>query len=261
MAPMPEANHRLVIAYDGTPYQGWQIQGNAPTVQLHLESALTALWQQPVRLHGSGRTDTGVHAHGQVAHFQAPKKFSSPERLRDAIHAHLPATIRIRSAAFVPLSFHARFSARGKEYHYRIIHGGEESPFEVNYAWQLRRTLDVEKMKHASRLLLGEHDFAAFASNPGYARESTIRTLYRIDLGTRGHRLTLRFTGSGFLYRMVRNLTGALVRVGDGRLTPDNLKAILQSRKRSSAPPPAPAGGLTLYRVYYRTPVRAGGAA
>ncbi len=256
---MPETNHRLTIAYDGTPYQGWQIQGDDPTIQLQLESALATLWQQSVRLHGSGRTDTGVHARGQVAHFQAPKKFPSPERLRDAINAHLPPTIRIRSAAFVPPTFHARFSAHGKEYHYRIIDGGQESPFEVNYAWQLRRTLDVEKIKHASRLLLGEHDFAAFASNPGYARKSTVRTLYRIDLSRRGNLLTLRFTGSGFLYRMVRNLTGALVRVGDGRLQPGDLQAILQSCKRSEAPPPAPACGLYLHRVYYRTPASPGG--
>jgi tRNA pseudouridine38-40 synthase len=247
-------NHRLIIAYDGTPYRGWQIQGQAPTIQLHLESALATLWQQPIRVHGSGRTDTGVHARGQVAHFHAPEKFQRPERLRDALNAHLPKTIRIGSAAFVPSSFHSRFSARGKEYHYRLLHGGNESPFEVDYAWQLRRPLDIGSMREASRHLLGEHDFASFASNPGYGRESTVRTLYRIEFASRGNLLTLRFIGSGFLYRMVRNLTGALVRTGDGRLNPGDLGGILKQAKRAAAPPPAPACGLYLHRVYYRSP-------
>jgi len=254
-APHPEQNHRLTLAYNGTPYQGWQIQGRQPTVQLALESALQQLWGNRIRIHGSGRTDTGVHARGQVAHFHAPAKFSHPERLQAAINAHLPDSIRVVHCHFVPPSFHSRFSAKGKEYEYRIIHGTVASPFETHFAWQLRRPLQVESMKRAVRPLIGEHDFASFASNPGYTRESTVRTLYRIDCAQSGNCLTLRFRGSGFLFRMVRNLTGALVRVGDGRLTPDDIPHILNQQRRSAAPPPAPACGLYLNKVFYR-PVR-----
>jgi len=249
---LQQINHRLHIAYDGTGYRGWQVQGTAPTIQLHLETVLSQLWQTDIRIHGSGRTDTGVHARGQVAHFLAPARFKSPQKLKEAMNALLPPTIRIRKVDHPSLHFHSRFSAKGKEYEYRITHHGEGSPFEINFAWQLKRQLNTKAMQEAAQVLIGEHDFAAFASNPGYSRETTVRTIYNILFTSRKNLLTLRFTGSGFLYRMVRNLTGALVRVGDGRLQPTDIKRILKSASRSQAPPPAPAAGLYLNRVYYR---------
>ncbi|MEM6885510.1 MAG: tRNA pseudouridine(38-40) synthase TruA [Verrucomicrobiota bacterium] len=249
---MPQ-NYKLTIAYHGAAYRGWQRQPDQVSVQETIERALTKLWggTERIIIHSAGRTDTGVHALGQVAHFTAPAKFKKHGILRNALNANLPDDIRIVQAVSVTSGFHSRFSATGKTYHYRLFCREVHDPMELGRSWQMRRTPDMEKMQQAARHFCGKHNFASFASNPGYERETTVRTIHEIKFVKKGPLITLKFHGDGFLYRMVRNLTGAIVRAGDGRLTPEEIKRILSARNRSSAPPPAPAHGLYLVKVFY----------
>lgn len=257
MNPPAGRVHRLLLTYDGSAFKGWQIQGGDPTIQLVLESAVRTIWGHPIPVHGSGRTDAGVHALGQVATFTAPPKFSDMARLRAALNNNLPDPVRVLRCALAPHHFHARFSATGKEYLYRILNHEIMPPFELGRAWHIPRPLDTAAMATAATALLGTHDFASFASNPGYARASTVRTLTHASIRTRSHLIELRFRGDGFLYRMVRNLTGALVKVGHHRISVDQFTAILHARRRTAAPNTAPACGLYLARVFYSpTPAR-----
>jgi tRNA pseudouridine38-40 synthase len=248
--PHPDVIYRLTLAYDGTPFQGWQRQGTLPTVQYVLEQAVAACWGRPITVHGSGRTDTGVHALAQVAHFSAPRKFSG-ETLQRALNNNLPPEVRVTAARIARPGFHARFQASGKEYLYRVINDPVFPPFEINRAHHVYRPLNLQAIRRAARHLEGTHDFASYTSNPGYARITTVRTIHSIRVTKRGHLLTFRFSGSGFLYRMVRNLMGALIKVGLGRLQPDDLKKILEARSRQTAPNTAPACGLYLAKVHY----------
>lgn len=242
--------HRLTLAYRGTPFLGWQRQANGLTVQECVESALATCWGEPITLHGSGRTDTGVHARAQVAHFEAIPRLP-PRVLVSALNHHLPPEIRILKATFAPPGFHSRFSAIAKEYHYEISFTPSQSPFRLDLEWYLPRPPDLDRLAAALARFEGTHDFAAFSSNPGYARSSTVRTLHLCRVRARGGQATLIFVGDGFLYRMVRNLVGAAVKVARGRLSPDDLSLILAGRNRSRAPATAPACGLYLHRVYY----------
>jgi tRNA pseudouridine38-40 synthase len=244
-------NHRLLISYDGTNFAGWQIQANDDTIQSLIEKAVKTLWGERYHLYGSGRTDAGVHALGQVAHFQAPAKFQDFHELRRALNHNLPAQIRILQCKKVPESFHARFSCKGKEYLYRLYNHEVMSPFEHHRSFHQPMSLNLKAMQEASRHLLGSHDFSSFASNPGYARITMVRTMQSVECRRQGPLLTLRFRADGFLYRMVRNLTGALIKVGRGRVTPEEFKTILEAKKRSAAPQTAPAHGLYLYKVFY----------
>ncbi|MEM9399758.1 MAG: tRNA pseudouridine(38-40) synthase TruA [Verrucomicrobiota bacterium] len=244
-------NHKIIIAYDGTVFSGWQRQGLRPTVQLAIEEAMRKCWPgEKIVLHGSGRTDTGVHANGQTASFKATAKFKLPV-CRSALNNNLPASVRILSIRFVPDDFHARFSAKGKEYLYKVYNNEVMPPLEINRFWHLPRTLDIDLMREAAEHLIGEHDFASFTSNPGYDRHSTVRTIYDINFRKSGSRVTIRFYGSGFLYRMVRNLTGIFAKVGQARISPSEVRKILRAEKRSAAPATAPAHGLYLNKVYY----------
>lgn len=249
--PAANQNHKLTIAYDGTAYRGWQRQKNGRSVQETIENALNKMWQEKIILHGSGRTDTGVHALGQVAHFHGPLKFSDMEALNRALNANLPQDIRILKSRKAPRAFHARFSATGKMYRYELFCHPVSDPFLTHRAWQMRRSLNLESMRKGAEILTGTHNFSAFSSNPGYRRENMVRTLYKIQITSLGPRIRLVFHGNGFLYKMARNLTGALVRVGDGRLSPEDVQQILESGKRGKAPPPAPAHGLYLLKVLY----------
>ena len=244
-------NHRLLIAYDGTPFAGWQIQGEKPTVQGHLEQVLERCWGRHITLYGSGRTDAGVHAYGQVAHFHAEPKFKEMLSLQSALNFYLPPEIRILQARPAPESFHSRFSARGKEYLYRIATGPFINPFEINRAWHVPRPLNLPAMQQAAKLFVGTHDFASFTSNPGYERETTVRSIRSVHFRQQGDILAISFRGEGFLYRMVRNLVGALVKVGHERISRAELKKILEARSRSAAPNTALACGLYLERVFY----------
>ncbi len=247
----PEQGHRLTVAYLGTPFSGWQRQLGKTTVQETLEAAVKKLWKQPISVQASGRTDTGVHAWGQVVSFRAPKLHEA-QVLTRALNANLPPTIRVLDSKLVSQDFHARFDATGKTYEYRIHNGTVQDPFSINLCWHLPRPLNVALMKKGARCFIGRHDFASFTSNPGYERETTVRSIRRFTVKKKGELILFRVTADGFLYRMVRNLVGALVEVGRGKLTIEELKKILKAKKRTHGLAAAPAHGLFLMKVDYR---------
>ena len=242
---------KLTLAYRGSDFFGWQRQDPHPTVQLALESALKNIYGKSFPVAGSGRTDRGVHALGQVASCILPATHA-PATLLRALNFHLPPGVRVLSIRKAAPKFHARFSAKGKSYLYRIVNAPFLPPMEIGRAWHVPRPLDLKAVRRAARLLTGTRDFASFTSNPGYERESTVRRLRSIRITRKpGSVLEMTFSGDGFLYRMVRNLVGALVKVGHGRLSAAELKTILAARSRSHAPPTAPAEGLYLFQVRY----------
>ena len=244
--------HKLTIAYRGTSFSGWQRQAAKRTVQECIETALEKIWGAKISLQGSGRTDTGVHALGQVASFNAPRLHADAV-LQRALNANLPRDVRIVKCRLVPPSFHARFTATGKTYRYLIWNHLVQDPFTLDTHWHVPRPLDLPAMRRAARLLVGCHDFASFTSNPGYKRESTVRVMKRVSVVRDRAVLVFHFTADGFLYRMVRNLIGALARVGQGKITVDHFGKILCARSRSEAPATAPACGLCLMNVSYGT--------
>ena len=249
-SPAPLAGHKLTIAYAGTGYFGWQRQAGPLTIQEELEKVIARIWRKPISIEGSGRTDAGVHAVGQVAGFTAPRKLAA-DVLQRALNNHLPLAIRVTKVEFLEPSFHARFDVAAKTYEYRIDRSTFSDPFLTDRAWHVPMPLDLAKMEAAAALLRGTHDFAALASNAGYARTTTVRTLSALELKARGPLLAVRVTADGFLYHMVRNIVGALVRVGRGRLSVEEFQSILAARQRIHAPASAPAGGLYLMKVIY----------
>ncbi len=248
--PLPTRRWKCVCAYDGRGFNGWQSQPDGRAVQDAIERRLRELLGHAVRVHGSGRTDAGVHALGQVFHFDAAWRHG-PVRLLAALRGGLPATIQIRSARRVPPDFHARFSARGKTYVYQIHHGGPADPFRHPYCWSIPQKLDVAAMRQAARRLCGRHDFRSFAADNGSGPGSAVRHLRRLVITGRGARLRITAEADGFLYKMVRGLVGALVAVGQGRLAPDDVVAIRRAARRTNAVATAPPQGLFLARVRY----------
>jgi tRNA pseudouridine38-40 synthase len=248
---------KLTIAYDGRPYGGWQIQPNADTIQERLESALADIAKEPIRLHGSGRTDAGVHAAGQIAHFDAPGALTmNPVNWLAALNTKLPATIRIMDCEETAADFHARFSASGKTYVYELDTSPILPPFQAGRVWHLPRQLDPATLGDALALVRGSHDFRAFAANRGNETEDTefTRTLTEASFTTLASSYLLTFRGSGFLYKMVRLLTGAAVKAAQGYLRLDDLAALLDQSAdlpRGKSPLCAPPGGLTLLHVDY----------
>ena len=244
---------RLVIAYDGTGYAGWQVQKIGLGVQEKVEAALAALFPSRPVLHSSSRTDTGVHALGLVAHFEVPRvEFRMPPRkLLLALNAHLPEDVRVLAAARARPEFHARFDATGKEYRYLVWNHAAANPLLRTQSWHFPRRLDLTAMRRAAALFVGRHDFRAFTANPGYERTATIRTLRRVEVRRSGRLLTFVIQGDGFLYKMCRGLVGTIVQVGVGRLEAEAIPGILASRDRSFAGMTAPACGLVLWRVFY----------
>lgn len=245
---------RLVLAFDGTRYQGWQTQKSGQGVQELVEIALRHLFPGAGPLHGSSRTDTGVHALGLVAHVDIPRDQwrIPPRKLVLALNAHLPEDIRVFRASRARADFHARFQASGKEYHYRIWNAPAMNPLLARLAWHVTRPLDLPAMRQAARHFVGRHDFASFTCNPGYARASTFRTLSACEVRRRGHELTVRIVGDGFLYKMCRGIAGTLAQVGLHRIPPDDIPAILARKDRRVAGMTAPPEGLVLQRVFYR---------
>ena len=243
----------LVVAYDGGPFAGWQLQPNRPTVQGTLEAALSAIHGAPreaVAIVGAGRTDAGVHALGQVATYRAPNRRELPELLH-GLAGLLPDSVRVVGARRLPASFHACRSATGKLYRYRIINRRIALPFESPWAWLVRPPLDVDAMRKAAGRLVGEHDFSAFASAGGQ-QESGVRTLRRLALVEQpGGVLEFDAEADGFLYRMVRNLAGFLVDVGLGRRRAEEAADVLAAGDRRCAGGTAPPQGLCLVRVDY----------
>jgi len=243
--------YRLTLSYDGTDYSGWQAQAGENTVQQKVEEALAVLFREPSRLHASGRTDRGVHARAQEAHFSTEEPFSRPHKLGRALNALLPDTIRIQRAVPVDEAFHARFSAIGKEYRYFIWNGEVMPPFLRKYRLHARRKLNVEAMRAAAVHLQGTHDFAAFSANPKREVSSTVRSLTELTVSKKGNEIQLRAVANGFLYKMVRSLAGGLVRVGRGELEPADLTRILESKERTACIPTALPQGLFLWKVMY----------
>lgn len=247
-----ESRWKCVCAYNGKEFSGWQSQPNAKTVQGTIEEALKKIFRQPIRIHGTSRTDRGVHARGMVFHFDADWK-TSPKRLESALRRHLPRSVQVSPIQRVSADFHARFSATSKEYRY-FIHEGFADPFRTDYAWSYPRILDTEAMGSAAKILLGRHDFTSFAAFPGYEIETPIRNLQRLDVDRIGPEIVITAEADGFLYKMVRSLVGALVSVGTGKYDLDQIQEILNARKRTSLVITAPPHGLFLEKVFYPKP-------
>ena len=243
---------KCVCAYDGTDYSGWQSQVSGNAIQDLIEGALEETLGNPSRIHGSGRTDAGVHAKGQVFHFDASWKHGG-ESLRKALCTRLPQDIRVLDARACPSSFHARISAKGKRYMYRAIEGSA-SPMEFRYWASLPvRRLDLDAMRMAATVLVGERDFSSFSASSGDScDENPVKNLWQLDVRRTGKRLKIQVEGSGFLYKMVRSLCGALFDVGRGRLEVHQVKEILDAKKRTSLVVTAAPQGLCLEKVFYR---------
>ncbi|HVU25968.1 MAG TPA: tRNA pseudouridine(38-40) synthase TruA [Opitutus sp.] len=247
----PPSRWKCVCAYDGTDFAGWQSQaeGRGLAIQDVIEQRLAQILGVPTRIHGSGRTDAGVHALEQVFHFDADWRHD-PRKLVAAFRVGLPETIQVKSVRAAPPDFHARFQATGKRYVYHLSLG-DADPFTRPYCWTVFRALDLAAMQAATELLRGRHDFRAFTALNGPAREDTVRDLRRFDLVRRGRRLQVTMEAEGFLYKMARSLVGALVAIGEGKMTLGQLRAILASRERTMAVLTAPAQGLFLAKVFY----------
>jgi len=240
----------LTIEYDGTPYVGWQRQINGPSVQTEVEEAIQDFCQQDVRLHVAGRTDTGVHAFGQCAHFDSNKQLET-DTIRTALSHYLrDKQISIVSAQKVADDFHARFSAKKRSYVYKILNRVPTSPLYKDRVWHIRKPLDLAAMREAANHLLGKHDFTSFRSSECQA-DSPIRTIDILDIKTEGEMILIHVEAQSFLHHMVRNLTGTLVHVGQGKWAPADVKRILDAKDRKQAGPTAPSAGLYFVKVEY----------
>ena len=247
-------NFKLTLAYDGTDFHGWQMQPALPTIQSILAESIGRITGEKVVPQGSGRTDAGVHALAQVASFAIESSIPS-RNLMVALNDILPAAIRVTAAEEVAADFHARHSATGKSYRYRIFRGEVCPPHLARYVYHHPYPLDESQMKQAAPMLIGEHDFTSFAAvDPEKGREekvSNVRNITRSEWQREGDELTYTVEGNGFLHHMVRNLVGTFLLVGKVSLTPEDLSRILQSKNRSAAGPTAPATGLWLVSVRY----------
>jgi len=248
-------NYKLTIQYDGTDFHGWQVQNNQRTVQGDFERVLSLLEDSEVHVAGSGRTDAGVHAEGQVANVKLERTFK-PEKLRSAINGNLRSDVRVIEVEEVDEDFHARFSAKGKTYLYRVMNAPVVSPFWARYAHHDARPLDVSKMNEIARFFLGEHDWTAF-SNANSDSENKVRTIHGFDIESKwdarskAQMIEFRISGNGFLRYMVRSIVGTMLEVGRGERDPDTVQAAILSSDRELAGVTAPANGLTLLEVQY----------
>lgn len=249
-------NCKLLLQYDGTEFHGWQIQGDLRTVQGELTQALSLIEGCSVNIHGSGRTDAGVHAEGQVASVEIQREISTT-KLRAAINANLGRDVRVLSVETVADDFHARYSALEKTYVYRIVNGPVMSPFWWRYAYQEARRLDLEAMRVAAELFLGKHDWTAFSAAQSDV-EDRVRTVTRVEINDRhderscGSLIEIRVSAEGFLRYMVRTMAGTLMAVGRGELDRDAIREALETSARPTAAVTAPACGLTLLSVRYQ---------
>jgi len=241
---------RLTVAYDGTTFSGWQSQAHGKSVQDALESAFRLLCGERIVVHGSGRTDSGVHADGQSAHVDVPDDRLPLDAWLQAVNAHIPAGVRVMGLKKAAPDFHARFSARGKIYRYTIWNGPVMPPLLINRAWHVPGKLDEPLLRSACKSFTGRHDFAAFCARGSKAPEPTTRTISAIRAVRKGPLWTLTFEGEGFLYKMVRMLAASAVRCAAGRLSIDEIRHLLKNAGPRTNHV-APAGGLCLIRVLY----------
>ena len=247
-------NYKLTIAYDGSRYNGWQRQGNTSnTIQQKIEDVLSRMAGHSIEVHGAGRTDAGVHAAAQVAHFKAQLS-QTPQEVQDYLNQYLPSDIAAAACEIVPERFHARLNAVGKHYRYRIQNSTVPNVFERKYMVQDADRLDLDAMRRAAEFLCGTHDFRAFSSVNRRFKKSTVRTLTRIDIERIGAEVRMDFYGDGFLYNMVRILAGTLLAVGKGTMFPTDIPVILDSLDRQYAGVTMPPSGLTLIEIFYDTP-------
>lgn len=243
-------NYKIIIQYDGTRYKGWQVQkATEMTIQGKIQDVLTAMTGQEVEVIGSGRTDAGVHAYGQVANFHVPEHFDAQEILEYLNH-YLPMDIAVLSIEEVEERFHARYQAVSKTYMYRIHTSNVPNVFERKYMYTYTEPLDMERMKKAASLMLGTHDFAAFCGNKKM-KKSTVRTVTDITFVQTANEIAISYTGDGFLQNMIRIMTGTLIEVGNGTKEPEDLLRILESKTRENAGYTVPPEGLILKEVVY----------
>lgn len=243
-------NYKMLLQYEGSRYQGWQRQESTEnTIQGKLELLLTRMCGQKVEVQGSGRTDAGVHARGQVAnaHLQTDR---TPEEIRDYMNCYLPEDIGVLSVELVSDRFHSRLLAKGKTYCYQVINSRVPHVFDRRYAYTYAEGLDVDAMRRAAALLKGTHDFASFTSAKK-GKKSTVRTITDIRIEQEGDLLRFWFSGDGFLFHMVRILMGTLLEVGEGKRRPEDMTGLIEARDRSLAGTLVPAAGLTLMEVRY----------
>lgn len=242
-------NIKLTISYDGTNYSGFQIQDNASTIQEKLEKALSRIEKHPVKVIGAGRTDAGVHALGQVVNFYSISSIPT-DRFLPALNSNLPFDIRIIQAEEVEENFHARFSAKGKIYCYTLDFGAVSNVFLRLYSAHIPYTINLTKIKQGVALLVGKHHYGAFCA-AGATTKTFVRMIHEIKIEQNEQIVKIYFKGNGFLYNMVRIIVGTLLEVGKGRIEPETIKDILDSRDRNQAGPTAPARGLCLVKVIY----------
>lgn len=248
---MSRSRLKCTVAYEGSEYQGWQVQPGCRTIQQVIEQGMEQIQGGvSARIHGSGRTDAGVHARGQVFHVDVERSYTT-EKWREALNAVLPGDVRIQSVEIVDPEFHARFDAVSKEYRYFMWLGPVCPPELRRIRHHIRSPLNLGQMEEAAHLLQGKHDFRSFSAVRVDADEDTVRTIRKLELSQQGHELILTAEAPGFLYKMVRQLTGALLRVGRGELTLSEVKALRDHPRVSHDAPSAPALGLFLWQVGY----------
>ncbi len=249
---LKERRFKLVVAYDGTAYSGWQVQPQGDSVQQAIEGVLRQICGHAVKVHGSGRTDRGVHARGQVAHVDMTTRLS-PRSLFYALNSHLPGDIRVLKVTTVGSDFHARRSAKSKEYRYFLSAESFALPDKRLYCQHVHRPLDLAAMRRGAAYFAGEHNFESFMANAKRDLESTVRRIHAFTISKRGTEIMFRVRGSGFLYKQVRSMVGFLIRVGEGAEKPEAVKELLAGHPpRTARVPTAPARGLFLWRVWYR---------
>jgi tRNA pseudouridine38-40 synthase len=242
---------KLIVAYDGSAFAGWQSQPHRKTIQDELECAFRQISGAHARIHGAGRTDTAVHALAQCAHVDLPDRRLAATRWTRALNGVLPSTIRVLRCRYVSPDFHARFSAKGKTYRYRIWAGPILPPLELNRVWHIAAPLDLELLAAAGKKFVGKHDFAAFAANRGKREENTVRTIWSLQVRSRGPAVSIEISGDGFLYKMVRLIVGAMTQVGSARERLARIDADLRSASVGKARFAAPGQGLYLMKVWY----------
>lgn len=240
---------KLIVAYDGTEYSGWQIQPEAPTIEMYLDKAIHELTGENVHVTGASRTDAGVHAYGNVAVFDTESTIPG-DRFTFALNRFLPDSIVIQDSWEVSYDFHPRHCNTRKTYEYRILNTAVPLPQKRNFTWHVTGSIDIEKMKEAAAYIVGEHDFKSFCCVRTQA-ESTVRTIYSLEVLQEGSEIIIRIKGNGFLYNMVRIITGTLIQVGKGRFKPEYVKQMLEAKDRTVAGQTAPPQGLTLVGIEY----------
>lgn len=243
--------YKLTLEYDGTLFSGYQIQPGKRTIQGEIERALEEIYKQKVTTYASGRTDAGVHAYGAVLHFDPPKILKNP-KIDEVINGHLPEDIRVKNFEKVDENFDARFSSKKKTYIYKFYLSKFERPLLRNYALQVDDRVDVEKMKQATKYLLGEHDFRSFVARKS-GKTNFVRTIYEAEIyKTNENEYAFKITGNGFLYNMVRIIMGTLINIGLGKILPKDMENVIMAKDRSKAGKTVKSGGLYLLKVDYQ---------